>query len=149
MKKYYCPYCGSRALRVGQKMNVGSTLASLHKRCSSCGKIVCLRDHWIVCVVLLCSFAALICSVVFASYIFLVLFVLLGTGMRQQPHSLCSKGEKGDCIIYPAMLCQLASNISPTFSKPKGYTDACNFRMLLLLCAKRQVVGKSAQKAIE
>ena len=76
-KKYYCPYCGSRTLRIGQKINIGATFTNTHKKCSSCGNFVSLSKHWIVYFTFCSSIIALLCSVFFLSYVFLALFTLL------------------------------------------------------------------------
>lgn len=47
MKKYECPYCGSKSFRIGQKLNIGATFTNLHHTCSNCGKRVALKGHWV------------------------------------------------------------------------------------------------------
>ncbi|MBO4935115.1 MAG: hypothetical protein J5441_08140 [Clostridia bacterium] len=77
MKKYYCPYCGSRSLRIGQKIFGVLEFTNYSKRCSSCGNVVALISHWSVYMTLVGSTISMILSVVFKSYVFLAIFLLL------------------------------------------------------------------------
>ncbi len=76
MKKYECPYCGAKSLRIGQKLNIGATFTNLHHTCSNCGKRVELKGHWVCTVLFLTMVLFLILSVAFKSTILLGLFVL-------------------------------------------------------------------------
>ena len=75
MKKYECPYCGAKSLRVEQKLNNGAKVSNRHHTCSNCGKRVALKGHWVCTVLFLAMVLFLVLSIAFKSYIFLGLFV--------------------------------------------------------------------------
>ena len=120
MKKYYCPYCGERSLRVGQKINIGKTAANAHLKCRNCGDRVYLRRHWIVRVFFICMSVALICALVFASYVFLALFILLHISYDILS-VLFSKFVKGDISKEPQRQHTCLFEVSPCLIHPQMF----------------------------
>lgn len=81
MKRYYCPHCGKRSIRLLQKSNPGATsivsLTGFHYKCSKCGERLYLRTHWTVFTSFIVWAAALILAVVFRSHALYIVFFIV------------------------------------------------------------------------